>query len=421
MSRASKIGSKSRLDRERDAKLENANFGAGQLSTCSLAVTEVPQGNRLLVRTYMHVDKLEPIKVSLEDLYLDPNNPRFWSEAAKRPVSDKKTIEESVQNNTFRSISKHGVEELFFSILRNGFLPLDRLVVRKLDVEEEAYVVLEGNRRLAALRELHNRIENDAIDPDDADEDYLEKIAESTQNVEVLLYEGEAGADISWLLQGIRHISGIKEWQPAQRAKLVADQIDEKGLGLREVGQMFGLSAIAVGRLYRAFKGLEQMKADEEYSRKADNSYFSLFEEAYRNQTVRKWLGWSDEESEFTDLDNLRTFYAWISPDEENDDRRRLHDPKHIKALASVIQAKKPSLMTKIDDHELGIEVAREMAENEETSVDWEDVHEKILRFLSDIPASAFQAEPGKYLESLEKIISQAEKQKKMANAIIED
>lgn len=369
----------------------------------------------------MHVDKLEPIKVSLEDLYLDPNNPRFWSEAAKRPVSDKKTIEESVQNNTFRSISKHGVEELFFSILRNGFLPLDRLVVRKLDVEEEAYVVLEGNRRLAALRELHNRIENDAIDPDDADEDYLEKIAESTQNVEVLLYEGEAGADISWLLQGIRHISGIKEWQPAQRAKLVADQIDEKGLGLREVGQMFGLSAIAVGRLYRAFKGLEQMKADEEYSRKADNSYFSLFEEAYRNQTVRKWLGWSDEESEFTDLDNLRTFYAWISPDEENDDRRRLHDPKHIKALASVIQAKKPSLMTKIDDHELGIEVAREMAENEETSVDWEDVHEKILRFLSDIPASAFQAEPGKYLESLEKIISQAEKQKKMANAIIED
>lgn len=368
----------------------------------------------------MHVDKLAPITVPLSSLYLDPNNPRFWSEAAKRPVSDKKTVDESIQNNTFRSISKHGVEELFFSILRNGFLPLDRLVVRKLDVDGDAYVVLEGNRRLAALRELHDRVQNDAVDPEDASEEYLEKIVQSTTEVEVLLYEGEADSDISWLLQGIRHISGIKEWQPAQRAKLVADQIDDKGVGLREVGQMFGLSAIAVGRLYRAFKGLEQMKGDAEYSRKADNSYFSLFEEAYRNQTVRKWLAWSDEESAFTDIDNLRTFYAWISPDEENDDRRRLHDPKHVKALATVIEAGKPSLMTKIDDHELAIEVAREIAENEETSVDWEAVHERILRLLNDIPNSAFQTNPEKYLTSLDKIVEQTEIQRKMANSIAE-
>ena len=70
----------------------------------------------------------------------------------------------------------------------------------------------------------------------------------------------------------------------------MAEQIDQHNLRFREAGQKFGLSAQAIGRLYRAYKALEQMRQDDEFQSKARNNYFTLFEEAYRNIDVRNWL-----------------------------------------------------------------------------------------------------------------------------------
>ena len=102
--------------------------------------------------------------------------------------------------------------------------------------------------------------------------------------------------------------AGIRPWQPAQRARLVADQIESKGLSFSEAGQKFGLSAQAVGRLYRAYKALEQMRQDDDFQGKALNEYFSLFEEAIRNRQTRDWLGWRDELTQFENTSNLKQF-----------------------------------------------------------------------------------------------------------------
>ena len=56
------------------------------------------------------------------------------------------------------AIRGHGVTELQYSILRNGFLPLDRIVVRPISGSNGKYVVVEGTRRLAALRFLRQQI-----------------------------------------------------------------------------------------------------------------------------------------------------------------------------------------------------------------------------------------------------------------------
>ncbi|MGY3611697.1 hypothetical protein ACWGRJ_48565, partial [Bradyrhizobium sp. Lot11] len=134
-------------------------------------------------------------------------------------------------------------------------------------------------------------IEASTVAEEGIDDDYLARLQESTNEIEVLVYRGSGGEDISWMLQGIRHISGIRPWEPAQRAKLVAEQIDQEKKTFRAAGQQFGLSPQAVGRLYRTYKALQQMRADEEFGSKARNDYFSLFEEAYRNPTMREWLG----------------------------------------------------------------------------------------------------------------------------------
>lgn len=107
----------------------------------------------------MYNDQLEERQVEISSVFLDPNNPRFWSEQTKisNEVPDSKVPEDVHQLRAFDRIKNHGLEELKNSILRNGFLPLDRIVVRELVGLSGSYVVIEGNRRLAALKWLRRR------------------------------------------------------------------------------------------------------------------------------------------------------------------------------------------------------------------------------------------------------------------------
>jgi len=240
----------------------------------------------------MYNDQLEEIEVAVADIFLDPNNPRFWSEESRRIpiVADIKIPDEQQQIRAQERLASQGIDELKYSMLRNGFLPLDRIVVRELSGLSGKYVVIEGNRRLAALKMLREEIQNDLIDESGITPEKLRLLLDITNQIRVLLYRGHETGDIAWILQGIRHIGGIKDWQPAQQGKLVADQIDKEGLSLSEAGQRFGLTAQAVGKRYRSYKALDQMRNDDEFQAKADNKYYSLFEEAIRQKVVKN--GW---------------------------------------------------------------------------------------------------------------------------------
>jgi len=337
-------------------------------------------------------DNLKKISVSIEDIYLDPNNPRFWSEKsdALPEVADKKTVDVKIQAIADDNLSGHDVENLKNSMLRNGFLTLDRVVVRKLEGIENKYVVIEGNRRISALKTLREQIEDETIAEDGIDEEYLERLFKDTNVVEVLEYTGDDAKDIAWLLQGVRHISGIKEWDPAQQGKLVCDQIDREGLKFTEAGQKFGLSAQKVGRRYRSYKALVQMREDDEYQSKADNKYYSLFEAAIARKDVKTWLGWSDESSRFENDDNLMQFYSWIVPDEDNEGVRRIHDPKHIKILGDLLSADHKKLISKIDQFETTIEAAAQIISESEASNINETI-EGVLKTLGDLTYTAIQ------------------------------
>ena len=366
----------------------------------------------------MYADDLEEQSIRFEDLYLDPNNPRFYTEKSPKDVPDKKITEERIQARTEVNIRRHGIEELYSNILRNGFLPLDRIVVRPIDGFEDKYVVVEGNRRLAALRVLRTRIADAEVAEEGLSDEYLEKLRASTDELLVLVYRGDIGHDISWLLQGVRHISGIRPWQPAQRARLVADQIDGRHLGFAEAGQKFGLTAQAVGRLYRSYKALEQMRQDDEFQKKAKNDYFSLFEEAYRNRPVREWLDWSDDKREYQNTDNLRQFYSWITPDEEHEDKRRLNDVKQIKKLGQLLTGQHQKLLGQFDDHEVTIDRAQEIAQEEPEDFDWKNAIKRAARYIAEIPQNAIAQNSEDVLQELMGLEQSVGKLKKMAQAI---
>lgn len=311
----------------------------------------------------MYNNELEVSTISLSDIYLDPNNPRFWTEDKHPHVKDKDIVEDKIQAQTRLNLEKFGIEELYYSILRNGFLNLDRVVVRPIQEHGDKYVVVEGNRRLAALKKLKENIVGNLISEEHIDEKYLNQLLDSIDSIEILIYKGTEGVEISWVLQGIRHISGIRNWDPAQRGRLVVQQIDDKSKSFKEVGQMLGISARQVGRLYRSYRGLMQMKEDEDFGPKVKNEYFSIFEEAYKNQKVRTWLEWNDNERKYLSEDNLKQFYSWIVPDEDAEQKRRIHDPKHVSYLAVLLERDRMDLIGKVDRHEEGIEEAKILAE----------------------------------------------------------
>lgn len=368
----------------------------------------------------MYMEELKCEKVLVENIYLDPNNPRFWTQSDRGVISDKNIIDEKKQLKAKQEIDKHGIEDLYNSILRNGFLLLDRIVVRPIAGEENKYVVVEGNRRFRSLTKLRNDIENDEVSGEDLNVSVLNTLYKQTSEIEVLIYNGNGKDDISWMLQGIRHISGIRAWEPAQRAKLVAQQVDSENKKLGVVGQQFGLSAQATGRLYRTYKALSQMREDEEFSAKARNDYFSLFEAVIKSSTMKEWLSWSENDRCFKNISNLKRFYAWITPDEENENKRKINDPKQIKDISYLIENKYNSLLSDFELNILSIEEALlKSNENTPKPKDWRKIVDTTVTLLNGLPQSALVDDADEFIEELNKLLEIINKRKDMANLSI--
>jgi len=136
------------------------------------------------------------MKIELKKLKLDKDNPRFITSFGK--VSDEIEI--------YDYLAKYEkLDELKSSIVRAGFYQIgERVVVKK--TEGDTYIVLEGNRRVCALKDLHGFYRNEKTSN--------QQILEDTLEIEVDIITNED--DIQPFLS-IRHIDGVRKWSPESR------------------------------------------------------------------------------------------------------------------------------------------------------------------------------------------------------------
>ena len=144
---------------------------------------------------------LKPLDIQLESIYLDPNNPRFvgpnWSYIPQDEIAS-----DSVQEETRRRfVSFFGIDKLRMNMEVNGYLPIDRVIVR--EFSQSNYVVLEGNSRIYAAK----MISDVAMDGSDM----TGEILKSMKMIPCLLCTGSV-QDAAWIFQGLQHISGISDW-----------------------------------------------------------------------------------------------------------------------------------------------------------------------------------------------------------------
>jgi len=250
---------------------------------------------------------LKPLKVPLESLYLDIENPRFVGNKKFIIAPGSDPLDMKLQEKIRKTIfEEFGINDLMDSIEQVGFLQMDRMVVRK--HIEERYIVVEGNRRLAALKTLKAAEDKKEIN-------LLDHIRDSIEHIEVLLLDLPDGnyKEITWFLQGIRHISGIKDWGPYQQAELVNTLMNEQNMNFEKAGKAVGAGRKKAGQMLRAYKGLKQMEQDQIYGDKASAELFSHFEQAWVKNPLRMWLDWNEEEVLYKNFNNLQLFYQWIT------------------------------------------------------------------------------------------------------------
>ena len=328
---------------------------------------------------------LQREQLTLDQVYLDPNNPRFGFE---RHLPDSRIHEDAVQQHARELIEREiKIDDLKASILRYGFSPTDPIVVRAF--AKDKYVVLEGNRRVTTLKKLTEAHDNGEVQID-------KPILDSMKKFHAFVYEGK-NPDIVWLVQGLRHMSGIKEWPPLQQATFIAkieNQIKSKpregrgrAPGLPSVAKAAGVSTAAAGRLLRSYYAFNAARDDEEHGENIGDDKFSVFSEAvFKIDALKTWLGWDDTARKFTNDENLKKFLSWITPQDDGGEPKvsRAVDARDV--LPAIVTDK--DLLDRFESGTLGIDEARVeigIKRKGGRDVDVESVQQQLSKFLDQL------------------------------------
>lgn len=325
--------------------------------------------------------KLDRKTVPLNDLLLDPNNPRFFELNNWKRVEANFYHLEKVQKiafEMFETTQIGQIDELIDSIKSNGYVPAEVIVVKPYEFESAKYIVIEGNRRLTAIKQ----IVQDALDPEN------DELVQALQNLDVLIYipTGDLQQDKmnETILQGIRHISGPKEWGAYQKANLVVQLHDESNQSWSDIAKRLGLGTRVVTRYYRAYKALRQMKDNDEFGEKGKPDLFSLFDEALKSSSIRDWLRWKDNSMSFTDYQRLYTFYSLLVGD--NVQKERISNPQHMRQFSEIIMSGKSDVLSRFLEGELSLDTAVRLSKPEPPPVLLRDSLKSFIDTLNKFP-----------------------------------
>jgi len=273
--------------------------------------------------------RLELITVNIDHIFLDPNNLRFAG--IRRQTSEQRFLEEGVQTAVLELMERFDIDSLKKSFLQQGVLPVDKIVVKKYD-NSDNYIVIEGNRRIAAIKSILKEHASGEIQIDNTR-------LEGFRELNVLLLQ-DANKEDTLLIQGIRHVPGIKEWGAYERAEAVSYLLDQE-YSNEEVSNLLGgiIRPGEVARYYHAYGAMRQMKEDDEYRRFFKTDYFTYFDELLKPKysQIRSWLNWDSKERRFRNDENIKTFYKWITGNGDPD-QRQIRTVVELRSLPEVFE-----------------------------------------------------------------------------------
>lgn len=199
-----------------------------------------------------------PQLVSVQNLYLDPENPRLAG--LELTVDDQDKIARILWQD-------RAVSELVDSIAATGYWQHEELFAAP---QGRKLVVIEGNRRLAAVKllvddGLRGRIGVQSIPELSAsNKDKLKQLPVIRCSREQL-----------WQYIGFKHVSGPQDWDSIAKAQYIARVHNGYKIPLERIARTIGDRHDTVKRLYRGLMVLDQAERAGVFSR--DDRYNSRF------------------------------------------------------------------------------------------------------------------------------------------------
>ncbi len=189
----------------------------------------------------------QPDYISPGDLCFDSQNPRL----AEFGISEKSS-EKDILNILWENMD---VFELVQSIAASGFFKHEPLIVAR---ENEKNVVIEGNRRLAAVKILLNAIP-------DVNKKNIPALTPGVESSLARLPVIQSTRREAWRYFGFKHINGPVKWSSYAKAKYIADIHNKYGISLNDVAQQIGDGHKTVQRLFRGLMVMEQAEKTRTY------------------------------------------------------------------------------------------------------------------------------------------------------------
>lgn len=217
-----------------------------------------------------------PVEKKVDNLLLDGKNPRIPEE--KQSLSQDELMIFVAEEYNSIAIAHSIADHQYFSAE-----PLIAIPAK----EKEYFIVVEGNRRLAALKLLlHPELRAKLSDRTEWDEISTKNIP---QQVPVIIVKNRR--EVAPII-GYRHISGIQPWDAYSKARYIAAQI-EGGLNFNQTAVEVGEKKSEVRANYRNYRIAEQVSdlgVDVNELNDLRNN-FGVFTRAMQSADLRKFIG----------------------------------------------------------------------------------------------------------------------------------
>ena len=186
-------------------------------------------------------------KVPVERLHLDWRSPRLLDRAG--PATDESII---------ARLYSAGLGELLLSISTNGYLDIEPLVAMG-TADSAELTVLEGNRRLAALRLLREPELASKIASSETVRIAIPNVEDSLRHTfdQVTVYRVATREEARAFI-GFKHINGPAKWNAYAKARFAANWHREEEASIERIANALGDRHGTVKRMVSAIYVLEQ-------------------------------------------------------------------------------------------------------------------------------------------------------------------
>lgn len=224
--------------------------------------------------------------IQVDQLAFDVHNPRLAEFNISSTTSDNEILVLLWETMT--------IDEIVLSIASSGFFTNEPLIVVKEGRKNIKNVVIEGNRRLAAVKSI---MHPDVLkDHNLGNISVLKEVGESTRKeleIEGIPCITVQTREEAWKYIGFKHINGPAKWGSFAKAQYIAQIHRDYKVPLEDIARQIGDTNKTVFKLYQGLMVIEQAESLKVFDRtdvKASRLYFSHLYTALGYEGVQSYI-----------------------------------------------------------------------------------------------------------------------------------